>query len=240
MTDKKIILQTGIVLGGVFSAYSLLPMIYNKWLNTQVMRRTGVPKTVMLTFDDGPDERYTGRILDLLKKENVKAVFFTVTSVARENEPLIDRMIAEGHTVGFHSIDHQNAMMRGVFHTRRDFREGYHYLKKKGVDQIYYRPPWGHTNLFTWHYVKKYRMRMVLWDVMAEDWEKKATVGSIRTKCLSRVRSQSVICLHDGGEKSGGAKGAPEKTLEALKYVIPALKRAGYRFILPGEAADRQ
>lgn len=235
MKIKKRFLLAGTALGGAFAVHSLLPMLYNRWLNPQVIRNSGVPGTVMLTFDDGPDARYTGRILDLLKAEGVKAAFFAVTSMARENEALIDRMIAEGHTVGFHSIDHQNAMVRGFWHTRKDFLEGYHFLKEKGVDQIYYRPPWGHTNLFTWHYVRKYRMRMVMWDVMAEDWEAQATVGSIRKKCLTRVKDQSVICLHDGGERSGGAKGAPEKTLEALRYVISALKEAGYRFILPGE-----
>ncbi|MEG2870126.1 MAG: polysaccharide deacetylase family protein, partial [Clostridium sp.] len=57
----------------------------------------------------------------------------------------------------------------------------------------------------------------------------------IREKCLSRVKDQSIICLHDGGERSGGAKGAPEKVLQALPGVIRELKMAGYRFVLPGE-----
>ena len=106
-------------------------------------------------------------------------------------------------------------------------------MTEYGIGQIFYRPPWGLTNLFSWYYVKKYGMKMVLWDVMAEDWEKRATAGSIHKKCMERVKDQSVICLHDGGENSGGAAGAPLKTLEALKRIIPELKEEGYRFVLP-------
>lgn len=222
-----------------FAIHSVIPALYHKYRNPEVIRRTGIPRTVMLTFDDGPDPDYTGQLLDLLKKEEVRAVFFTVTREAEGQEALIRRMIDEGHVVGFHSMDHQNAIARGFFHTRKDFMAGAEFLKRLGITELYYRPPWGLSNVFTWHYVKKYGMKMVLWDVMAEDWEAKATVGSIRKKCLSRVSDGSIICLHDGGKNSGGAPGAPGKTLEALTYIIPELKEAGYRFILPGVEMEK-
>lgn len=227
------------LLAGGFAVHSVIPSLYHKHRNPAVLRRTGVPGTVMLTFDDGPDPDYTGRLLDLLKKEEVKAAFFVVTREAVKEEALIDRMLSEGHVVGFHSMDHQNAMVRGYLHTRKDFRTGSEFMKRKGISDIWYRPPWGLTNLFSWHFVRKYGMKMVLWNVMAEDWEKGATTGSIRKKCLSRVKDGSILCLHDGGRRTGGAPGAPEKTLEALTYVIPALKEAGCRFILPSEAVFR-
>ncbi|MEG2452539.1 MAG: polysaccharide deacetylase family protein [Clostridium sp.] len=206
-----------------------------KKLKSDAMRKTGIPGTVMLTFDDGPDIRYTGRLLDLLKEQNVQAVFFVVTREAKGNEALIKRMQAEGHRVGFHSTDHQNAMLRGWQHTRTDFRDGVQFFRELGIMPVYYRPPWGLSNLFTGYYMRQYNLKMVLWDVMAEDWKAGATVDLIREKCLSRVKDQSIICLHDGGERSGGAKGAPEKVLQALPSVIRELKMAGYRFVLPGE-----
>lgn len=218
-----------------FALHSLLPSFYHKHLNPTVLRRTGVPGTLMLTFDDGPDPDYTGRLLDLLKKEDVRAAFFLVVKEAMEQEGLVDRMLADGHVVGFHSVDHHNAMLKSFFYTRKDFCRGYDFLRRKGVKQRYYRPPWGLTNAFTWYFMKKYGMKMVLWDVMAEDWEAKATKDSIKEKCLSRMRSGSIICLHDGGKKTGGAPGAPKRTIQALETVIPALKARGYQFILPDE-----
>lgn len=109
------------LLAGGFTVHSVIPALYHKHRNPAVLRRTGVPGTVMLTFDDGPDPEYTGRLLDLLKKEEVKAAFFVVTREAVKEEALIDRMLSEGHVVGFHSMDHQNAMVRGYLHTKKRF-----------------------------------------------------------------------------------------------------------------------
>lgn len=235
MTVKGLAGAAGLLAGG-FALHSLIPSIYHKHFNPAVIRTAGAPHTVMLTFDDGPDPDYTGRLLDLLKREEVHAVFFLVVREARQQEALLMRMLAEGHVVGFHSVDHHNGMFRSIFHTRKDFQRGYEFLKEKGISHPYYRPPWGLTNVFTWHYVKKYGMKLVLWNVMAQDWEAKATAGSIAGKCLRRTKSGSILCLHDGGRRSGGAPGAPERMIQALETVIPALKAGGYRFILPDEA----
>ncbi len=74
---------------------------------------------------------------------------------------------------------------------------------------------------------------MILWDVMAEDWSKYATVDSISSKLILRTDRNSIICLHDAGENSGGAFDAPLKTIEALSTVLPKLKLVGYKFITP-------
>ena len=76
------------LLAGGFAVHSVIPSLYHKHRNPAVLRRTGVPGTVMLTFDDGPDPDYTGRLLDLLKKEEVKAAFFVVTSSLKSCFPL--------------------------------------------------------------------------------------------------------------------------------------------------------
>lgn len=231
---KSLAFAAGLLTGG-FALHSLLPSLYHKHLNPSVIRKTGVSHTVMLTFDDGPDPDYTGRLLDLLKKEEIHATFFLVAREAYKQEKLIMRMLAEGHVAGFHSVDHHNAMFRSFFHTRKDFQIGCEFLKEMGISHPYYRPPWGLTNMFTWHFVKKHGMKMVLWNVMAEDWEARSTAASIADKCLRRVKSGSIICLHDGGRNSGGAPGAPGRTIQALETIIPALKAGGYRFILPDE-----
>jgi peptidoglycan/xylan/chitin deacetylase (PgdA/CDA1 family) len=72
---------------------------------------------------------------------------------------------------------------------------------------------------------------MILWDVMAEDWKAGNTPEIIAGKIEKRIFDGAVICLHDGCEKYGGAKGAPNQTIEALKLVLPKLKREGYQFI---------
>ena len=66
---------------------------------------------LVLTFDDGPDGRYTGTLLDLLKEEQIPAAFFVVGNHAAKEPELVQRMAAEGHIVGSHSIEHRNALI---------------------------------------------------------------------------------------------------------------------------------
>lgn len=79
-------------------------------------------------------------------------------------------------------------------------------------------------------YIKKYQIQRVLWDVMAEDWESQATSGAISNKLKDRVFDGAVICLHDAGEDTGGAKGAPRRTIDALIHTIPWLKPRAISF----------
>lgn len=78
-------------------------------------------------------------------------------------------------------------------------------------------------------------MQKVLWDVMAEDWESRTTSGIISDKLKNRVFDGAVICLHDAGEDTGGAKGAPLRTIDALIHTIPWLKAQGYKFLTMDE-----
>lgn len=66
---------------------------------------------------------------------------------------------------------------------------------------------------------------------MAEDWESQTTSGIISSKLKDRVFDGAVICLHDAGEDTGGAKGAPRRTIDALIHTIPWLKAQGYQFL---------
>jgi peptidoglycan-N-acetylglucosamine deacetylase len=188
-------------------------------------------KKLILTFDDGPDLRYTGKLLDLLKQEQVRASFFVVAKNAEKSPELIMRMKNEGHTVALHSFEHRHAYLSGYHYMKKDFKKSMEILKKLGCNIHFYRPPWGARNLYTNKFVKQYQLRMVLWDVMAEDWKAKSTPQMIAGKIENRVFDGAVICLHDAGENSGGAKDAPIHTIEGLRLVIPKLKKAGYEFL---------
>lgn len=188
-------------------------------------------KRLILTFDDGPDRRYSGKLLDLLKQEQVRASFFVVAKNAEKFPELILRMKDEGHTVALHSLEHRHAYLSGYRYMKKDFKESMDILKKLGCKIHFYRPPWGVRNIYTRKFLNQYQLRMVLWDVMAEDWKAKSTPRMIARKIEERVYDGAIICLHDAGENSGGAKGAPLHTIEGLTLVIPKLKKAGYEFL---------
>src|SRR5436190_1811529 len=82
---------------------------YKSIPSSYVIRRTGYrPGVVALTFDDGPDEEWTPKILDILKREQVPAAFFIIGQNGQANPNLVKRIIAEGHDLGNHSFTHPN------------------------------------------------------------------------------------------------------------------------------------
>lgn len=193
-------------------------------------------KTIYLTFDDGPSSLYTAELLALLKQYEIHATFFVVGEFANQNPKLLQQMKTDGHTIGMHSYCHKNAILQRWGTTYSDFTKTVITMDKLGYSCVYYRPPWGHINLCTLYMVKKLGVKMLLWDVMAQDWEKKATVDSISNKIMKRTTPGSVICLHDGR----GAKGAPKKTIQALRITLPLLLEQGYRFGNLGETYGKK
>lgn len=185
---------------------------------------------IYLTFDDGPS-KYTGKLLDLLKKNNVKATFFIVAEFAFKNPKLIERMKKEGHIIGLHSLAHTNSMLTGPIKTYKNMVKSMNIMAELGVKPLYYRAPWGHFNLVELLMIKKYHLKIVLWNVMAEDWEANTTSELICEKIMSRVKKGDIICLHDGRGKNE----APSRTITALETALPKLKENGFSFEVIGK-----
>ena len=138
-------------------------------------------------------------------------------------------MKEEGHLIGLHSLEHKSAMVQTPMYTNREFKKSMKIMADLHVDVRYYRPPWGHVNLFTLMNLKKYNLKKVIWHVMAEDWEADTSDEEIQYKLLKRTGKGDVICLHDGRGKSPDA---PERTIAALEKTIPIWLEEGYQFKL--------
>lgn len=206
----------------IYIIYAIIPTYYYKIKNIKKIKQE---KIIYLTFDDGPS-KFTPLLLDTLKKYNIKVSFFCVTKSALKNKDIIERINKENHLIGMHSEKHQSAYLMGPLKTNKDFKnslENMSFLKKK---MIYYRPPWGVVNIFSLINIKKYDLKLILWDVMASDWKKSITPEKITDKLLKRITDGAIICLHDGRGKNN----APLKTIVALDRIIPILLKEGYKF----------
>lgn len=219
------------ILGILILSYSIIPTFYYKFKGTPIVNNIDEKKFLSLTFDDGPDKKYTGELLDLLKKYNIKATFFVVAKFAEENYELIKRMEEEGHTIGLHSLEHKNALLNGPLYTNKEFEESLKIMDKINVNIKSFRPPWGHLNLLTIRNLKKFNLNLVLWDVIIGDWKADITADEISRRLLSQSKNKSIICLHDGRGKNE----APKRTIEALEKTIPVWIEEGYKFLKVGE-----
>lgn len=189
-------------------------------------------KSLVLTFDDGPDIRYTPVLLDLLEHEKIPAAFFIVGSHARNCPNIIRRMQEDGHTIGSHTMTHKNILLSSPSSVRNDFAAcAQLHRELTGHTPVYFRPPWGISSPASNRCIRQYHMKRVLWDVMVQDWEGRTTSGMITDRLKERVFDGAVLCLHDAGEDTGGAKGAPLRMIDALISVISWLKSQGYQFL---------
>ncbi|MDO4581457.1 MAG: polysaccharide deacetylase family protein [Bacillota bacterium] len=222
----------GIMLAA-WAAYALLPTIYCKHLRDHRLRGQG--RQILLSFDDGPDPVYTPQLLELLARQQAPALFMVLGEQAARYPWLLGQMLEQGHTVGLHGGSHRNPWLLTPWQMRREFEQGLRVLQGLGVPVKYYRPPHGNINLATLYYARRYRLRIVLWSVMVGDW-RIAGADEIADRLLDAVNDRAVICLHDAGEHSGGAAGAPRQTIAALERLLPLWRRQGYAFAAAGEA----
>ena len=197
--------------------------------------KSGSQPEIMLTFDDGPDPAYTGRLLDLLDSYGIKAAFFTVGSFASANPELIRRMKDGGHTVGLHSYSHRSAYLMSAAQTRRDLSMSAAAVMRLGINPRFYRPPWGHTTPALQQAASNLGIMPVFWSVMAQDWQADLDSDEIASRLLCRTVPGSIICLHDGRGKNC----APGRTIAALEKVLPIWLKEGYRFVTPEEVYGR-
>ncbi|GHI00354.1 polysaccharide deacetylase family protein [Neobacillus kokaensis] len=206
--------------------YTAIPYFLSRGLGFKVLKRVKNPSKIAFTFDDGPDPIYTPILLDLLKKNKVKATFFVVGSKAEKHPQLILRMHQEGHLIGIHNYVHRSNWFMSPLKVRQGLENTAKIIETiTGVRPVYYRPPWGMLNLFD--FVKKSRYKIILWSIMAEDWRTSGGSEKIK-KHLLNIKGGDIILLHDCGDTPGAELDAPRNTINALKDVLKTVKTKGF------------
>lgn len=190
-------------------------------------------KEVALTFDDGPNPPYTNKILDVLKKYNVKATFFVIGKYAERHPHLIKRIFEEGHSIGNHTFTHKSIMR---YSRKRAFYEiGTTYLlirKWKKNTPLIFRPPYGEFNPMVYNIAEYFGYHIILWDSDGYDWTH-LKAKSIVYYVFRKLKKGSIILLHDGG-------GDRNETVIAVSTIIETLKKKGFKFVTIPELFIKQ
>lgn len=209
--------------------------LFVRFVDPKVFKKGGrAERKICLTFDDGPDPRYTPELLRLLRREQVRATFFLVADKAAASPDLVREIIAAGHEIGFHTLKHRHAYLLFLCGSLKMVGEGRRKLEEVAGRRVFwFRPPWGALNLFQYLTARILRLRLVLWSANAQDWEVKTGPEGILERLKERVGPGGVIVLHD----SGGEPGAPVNTLAAVPEVIRWFKGRGYQFVSLDEIA---
>ncbi len=218
-----------------FIIYAVLPTVLVRFCHLGVIWRPAVKGRVAITFDDGPDPRYTPRVLDILKENNIKACFFVLGEKATRHPELVTRIISEGHEIGSHGFKHSFPWLLGPVGTLREIKKASSAIQKIINQQpLMFRPPWGLLNIFSFllfsftpSRMKKHKL--VLWSYMSWDWSKGCTPDKIANFVLRRIREGAILVFHDSDTVPGAAPGAPEKMLNSLPGIINEIQLKGLR-----------
>ncbi|MEU3877698.1 MULTISPECIES: polysaccharide deacetylase family protein [Streptomyces] len=186
-------------------------------------------RTVALTIDDGPDPKWTPMTLDLLKREGVKATFCMIGPQASAHPDLVKRVVAEGHRLCDHSVDHNTAMDK----RSEDYQKQQILDAKKMIEAAaggtaavpYYRAPGGAFTPYSRKLAADNGMRPLGWGVDTRDWQRPGVDRIVET-VKRELPNGPVILFHDGG-------GDRSQSVEALSRCITWLKAEGYGFAFP-------
>jgi cellulose synthase/poly-beta-1,6-N-acetylglucosamine synthase-like glycosyltransferase/peptidoglycan/xylan/chitin deacetylase (PgdA/CDA1 family)/spore germination protein YaaH len=200
------------------------------------------PKQVAISFDDGPDPEWTPKILDILKKYNVKGTFFMIGEEAQDNVSIMQRVYREGHEIGNHTFTHpdiseisQRSLDLQLNLTKSLFEA------ELGVQPVYFRPPYSidqepdtNDQAAPIAHIQDLGYTIVGDKIDTNDWDEhprktpQEIVDSVfdqmnlaQTKTWMRG---SVILMHDGG-------GNRQPTIDALPVLIQALRDHGYQIV---------
>ena len=217
----------------LFSAFFLNRYVY-RGLGMQVeIFRKGPPeaKVVALTFDDGPDPRFTPEILEILAEEEVKATFFMVGKHVDRYPYLARKIMAAGHEIGNHTYNHANLFQALPAHITAEIERGEEAIfKATGQRPSLFRPPRGLCEAKLLEETKDRGYTVVLWSLSSNDWLEMRPVD-ISRRILQNVTPGDIILFHDSGNIIRAEGGERLPTVRSLKTVLTGLKKEGYDFV---------
>ncbi|OPB00923.1 hypothetical protein BFW87_00495 [Pseudomonas fluorescens] len=179
-------------------------------------------KYIALTFDDGPQAPATPALLDVLKKYDAKATFFVLGSAIVGNAPILRRMMAEGHTIGNHTLTHSRLTDLEAEKVRSEITTvNALMLKATGKVPEVFRPPYGVHNDNVVDAARANGLAIILWNKNPDDSNFFSTASVISDRIIAGAQDGDIVFLHDTSQRS----------VEATEMTIRNLSEKGFVFV---------
>ena len=216
----------------IIAIFALLVVVFLVWASADISGNVYLKahckgktdeKVVALTFDDGPDGEMTSRVLDILKRYEIKATFFLIGEKAQKYPTTVKRIVDEGHIVANHTYTHSGCFpMKSVESVCEELRMCNDTIFNIADKRIkLFRPPFGVTNPIIGRAVRRMGFHTIGWSIRSLDTISRYSREHICERVIRRLHPGAIILLHD--------RCADADIL--LERVIPAIREQGYRFV---------
>ena len=200
-------------------------IVVQKLFNNFIWESSG--NKILLTFDDGPTEAATLRILNILRANKLKAVFFCVGNSIVRYPALAAKIIEGGHVIANHTMNHKLLTKMSREESIDEITQFNDLMKEKfNYNVKYFRPPHGKFNLKTNGILKELNIKCVMWDLLSYDYEN--NIQKVKYAIDNYLRDNSIVVFHDSVKCN-------EIIEETLNYAIEQADKKGLKF---GEPKD--
>lgn len=192
--------------------------IPNSFLVHRLPQKT--PNSILLTFDDGPNEKITPQVLERLEKYNVRAVFFVVGREIKKQPHIIDLILSKGHVIGNHTYSHPHQKMPPLQQYRHEMIRCQEIIKTRSESTpMLYRSPMGILSLSGLLIAKSLQLKTVLWSIEGGEWgvNKEDDAETLGNRLKKNLQPRDIVLLHDDNIKMP----------VILDIILPDLKKRG-------------
>ena len=186
-------------------------------------------KQLALTYDDGPNDPHTLRLLEVLARHDVLATFFLIGRYVQQRPDIVRELVKAGHVIGNHTFTHPLL----IFKSSRELKSQLGSCDRALTDAVgehsnLFRPPFGGRRPAVIRTARQMGLEPTMWNVTGYDWNA-PSAAHIEHKVTSQIRGGDVILLHDGGHRDFGADRS--FTVTATDRLIARYKAEGHEFV---------
>lgn len=191
------------------------PPIIKRLFSNQVWDIPNSENKIYLTFDDGPIPEITEWVLEILKKNNIKATFFCLGNNIQKHPEIFNKVINNGHSIANHTYNHKNGWKTTTAHYLQNVelcQNLFLNLRSK-----IFRPPYGKIKPSQSKKLRKLGYKIIMWDILTADFDEKVSKEKCLENATQKVTSGSIIVFHDSVKAFQNLKYALPKTIQILK-----------------------
>lgn len=215
--------------------YDWSPSRRRRWRHVPGLETVPPEAGAVLTFDDGPDPEGTPAVLDALAAAGAKATFFVLGNHAAEEPELIREIVAQGHEVALHGMEHRRHDRLPAAEAERELADGVAAIERAGGGRpAWYRPPFGASSPALAAACGKLGLELAYWTAWGQDWEE-SSPERIASLVDRDLRPGSVVLLHDSARYAQRASAGA--TAGAVPLIAASARKAGLDLVSLSSAA---